>query len=158
MLHECNRYCLKSTKAGAPRTCRSHYGTKSEFGKLDTPGMDLIEKAQIQINRKGISHFRMRRTHSVHLVQHSKSLLKAWRANCDIKLHLYYSNPSHPDIHEIEDVCKYVVAYTGKRHNTTQEEKEAIQNIIMGKVCNCGIFSKMGNFPKRLRLNMMIFI
>jgi hypothetical protein len=132
MLHECNRYCLKSTKAGTPRTCRSHYGTESEFGKLDTPGMDLIEKAQIQINRKGISNFRMRGTHSVHLVQLSNSLLKAWRANCDIKLHLYYSNPSHPDIREIEDVCKYVVVYTGKRHNTTQEEKEAIQNIIMG--------------------------
>jgi hypothetical protein len=110
MLHECNRYCLKSTKALTPRTCRSHYGTESEFGKLDTPGMDLIEKTQIQIDRKGIPHFRMRRTHSVHLVQHSKSLLKAWRTNCDIKLLLYYSNPSHPDIREIEDVCKYVVA------------------------------------------------
>jgi hypothetical protein len=44
MLHECNRYYLKSTKAGTPRTCRSHYGTESEFGKLDTPGTDLIEK------------------------------------------------------------------------------------------------------------------
>ncbi len=78
MLHECNRYCLKSTKAGTPRTCRSHYGTKSEFGKLNTPEMDLIQKAQIQIDRKGKSHFRMRRTQSVLLVQHSKSLLKAW--------------------------------------------------------------------------------
>ncbi len=119
MLHECNRYCLKSTKGGTPRTCRSHYGTMSEFGKLNTPGMDLIEKAQVQTNRKGISNFRMRRTHSVCLVQHSKSLLKVWRAHCDIKLLLYNSNQSHPDICEIEDVCKYVVAYTGKRHNTT---------------------------------------
>jgi hypothetical protein len=132
MLHECNRNCLKSSKARTPRTCRSHYGTKSEFGNLNTPGMDLIEKAQIQINRKGISPFIMRRTHPVHLVQHNKSLLKAWRASCDIKLLLYYLNPSHPDICEIEDACKYVVAFTGKRDNTTQEEKEAIQNIIMG--------------------------
>jgi hypothetical protein len=132
MLHECNRYCLKSTKAGTPRTCRSHYGTKSEFSKLDTPGMDLIEKAQIQVDKKGILHFRIRKTHSVCLVQDSKPLLQAWRANCDIKLLLYYSNPSHPDIREIEDVCKYVVVYTGKRHNTTQQEKEVSQNIIMG--------------------------
>jgi hypothetical protein len=28
-------------------------------------------------------------------------------------------------------VCRYVVAYTGKRHNTTQSEKDAIQNIIL---------------------------
>jgi len=32
---------------------------------------------------------------------------------------------------EIEEVCRYVVAYTGKRHNTTQSEKDAIQNIIL---------------------------
>jgi hypothetical protein len=44
---------------------------------------------------------------------------------------LYYSDPSCPDISEIEDVCRYVVAYTGKRHNTTQSEKDAIQNIIL---------------------------
>ena len=59
---------MKSTNAGTPRTHRLHYGSKSEFGKLDTPGKDLIEKAKIQIDRKRISHFRMRRTHSVHLV------------------------------------------------------------------------------------------
>jgi hypothetical protein len=132
MMHQCSRYCLKSTKVGTPRMCRSHYGTESEFGKVDTPRMDLIQNAEIQIDRKGISHFRMRRTHLVHLVQHSKYLLKAWRANCDVKLLFYFSNPTCPDLCEIEDVCRYVVAYTGKRHNTSQDEKEAIQNIIMG--------------------------
>jgi hypothetical protein len=74
----------------------------------------------------------MRRKYSVCLVQHSKSLLKAWRANCDIESLLYYSNTSHPDICEIEDACKYAVACTGKRNNTTQEEEEVIQNIILG--------------------------
>lgn len=131
MMHQCNRYCLKSNKLGIARTCRSHYGTESQFGKVDTPGMELIQKATIDYDKKGISHFKMKRTHSVRLVQHSKYLLKAWRANCDIKLLLYFSNPSSPDLREIEDVCRYVVAYTGKRHNTTQDEKEAIQNLIM---------------------------
>ena len=75
MMHQCNRYCLKSVKLGTPRTCRSHYGTESQFGKVDTPGMELIQKATIVYDRKGISHFKMRRTHSVGLVQHSKFLL-----------------------------------------------------------------------------------
>jgi hypothetical protein len=132
MMHHCNRYSLKSNKAGTPRTCRSHYGTEFEFGKVDRPGMDLIQNTEIQIDRKGISHFKMRRTHLVCLVQHSKYLLKAWRANCDVKLLLYFTNPTCPDLHEIEDVCRYVVAYIRKRHNTSQDEKEAIQNIIMG--------------------------
>jgi hypothetical protein len=132
MMHQCNRYCLKSIQIGKPRTCRSHYGTESEFGKVDTPGMELIQHAKIQRDKKGITHFRMRRTKSVCLVQHSKFILKAWRANCDVKLLLYFSDPTSPDLREIEDVCCYVVAYTGKRHNTSQVEKEAIQNIITG--------------------------
>ena len=74
----------------------------------------------------------MRRTKLVRLVQHSKYILKAWRANCDVKLLLYFSDPLSPDLREIEDVCRYVVAYTGKRHNTSQDEKEAIQDIITG--------------------------
>ncbi len=94
--------------------------------------MELIQHANIQQDKKGISHFRMRRTKSVRLVQHSKFILKAWRANCDVKLRLYFSDPTSPDLREIEDVCRYVVAYTDKRHNTSQDEKEAIQNIITG--------------------------
>jgi hypothetical protein len=93
--------------------------------------MELIQKATIDYDRKGISHFKMKKTHSVLLVQHSKFLLKARRANCDVKLLLYFSDPSSPDLREIEDVCQYVVAYTGKRHNTSHDEKEAIQNLIM---------------------------
>jgi hypothetical protein len=70
-------------------------------------------------------------TELVRVVQHSRILLRSLRANSDIKLLLYYSDPSCPDISKIEDVCQYVVAYTGKRHNTTQSEKDAIQNIIL---------------------------
>ncbi len=77
------------------------------------------------------SHFWMTRTELVRVVQHSRILLWSWRANSDIKLLLYYSDPSCPDISEIEDVCWYVVAYTGKQHNTTQSEKDAIQIIIL---------------------------
>ncbi len=72
----------------------------------------------------------MTRTELVRVVQHSKILLRSWRANSDIKLLLYYADPSCQNISEIEDVCRYVVAYTGKQHNTTQSEKDAIQNII----------------------------
>jgi hypothetical protein len=58
-------------------------------------------------------------------------LLRGWRANCDIKLLLYYSNPNYPDVSEIEDVSRYVVSYTGKRHNTSQAEIDDTQNIII---------------------------
>jgi hypothetical protein len=133
MCHQCNKYCLRSAKTNTngPRTCRVHFGTETKNGKQDTQGLPHTKRSKIFVNRKGISHFRMRRTKSVRVVQHSRMLLRGWRANCDIKLLLYYSNPNSPDISEIDDVSGYVVSYTGKRHNTSQAEIDAIQNIIM---------------------------
>lgn len=130
MCHFCNKFCLRDNKKNMPRTCRVGFGDETELSKQDTPGMDLMEKSAIIKDKKGINQFRMERHESNRLVQHSKTLLKSWRANCDIKLLLYYSNPSCPDIGEIEDVCKYVVAYTGKRHQTTRQEMDAIQDLI----------------------------
>ena len=130
MCHHCNKFCLRENKRNTPRTCRVGFGDESHFGGGDTPGMDLREKSAIVKDKKGINQFRMKRTHSNRVVQHSRTLLKGWRANCDIKLLLYFSNPDFPDIGEIEDVCRYVVAYTGKRNQTSRQEKDAIQNLI----------------------------
>jgi hypothetical protein len=133
MCHQCNKYCLQSpkTNTNGPRTCRVHFGTETKCGKQDTQGFHHTKRSKKFINRKGILHFRMKRTKSVRVVQHSRTLLRGWRANCNIKLLFYYSNPHCPDISEIEDVSRYVVSYMGKRHNTSQAEIDAIQNIIM---------------------------
>jgi hypothetical protein len=94
--------------------------------------MDIRDESAIVRDKKGIMQFQMKRTQSKRAVQHSRTLLKAWRANCDIKLLLYFSNPDFPDIGEIEDVCRYVVSYTGKRNHTSKQEKTAIQELIIG--------------------------
>ena len=112
-----------------PRTCRVGFGDEINYNGQDNPGMDIMEKSAIIKDKRGIKQFRMMRTWSKRVVQHSQTLLKAWRANCDNKLLLYFSNPSFPDTGEIEDVCKYVVAYTGKRHQTSRQEKDAIQDL-----------------------------
>ena len=132
MCHHCNKFCLQDNKKNKPRTCRVGFGDEEHFGRQDTPGMDLRDETQLVKDKKDIYHFRMKRTHSKRAVQHSRTLLKGWRANCDIKLLLYFSNPDLPDIGEIEDVCKYVVAYTGKRNHTSHQEKTAIQDLITG--------------------------
>ncbi len=133
MCHQCNKYCLRSAKTNTndPRTCRVHFGTETKYGKQDTQELPHTKKSKIFIDRKGISQFRMKRTKLVRVVQHSRTLLRGWSANCDIKLRLYYLNPNCPDISEIEDVSRYVVSYMGKRHNTSQAVIDAIQNIIM---------------------------
>jgi hypothetical protein len=133
MCHQCNIYCLQSAKTNTigPRTCRVYFGTETKYGKQDTQGRPRTKRSKIFIDWKGNLHFRMKRMKSVRVVQHSQTLLRGWRANYDIKLLFYYLNPNCPDISEIEDVSRYVVSSTGKRHNTSQAEIDAIQNIIM---------------------------
>ncbi len=108
-----------------------HFGTETKYRKQDMQGLPRTKRSKIFINRKDILLFRMKRTKSVKVAQHSRTLLRGWRANCDIELLLYYSNPNCPDISVIEDVSRCVVSYMGKRHNTSQAEIDAIQNIIM---------------------------
>jgi hypothetical protein len=105
MCHQCNNYCLQSNKTNAPRTCRVPFGTESAFGEMDTQGLPRMPKSRIITDKKGISHFRMTCTGLVRVVQHSRTLLRSWRANRDIKLLLYYSDSSCPDISDIEDMC-----------------------------------------------------
>ena len=93
-----------------PRTCRVKFGDEEHFSQQDVPGMSLREEFGLENDKKGIYHFRMKWTHFKRSVQYSRTLLKGWRANCDIKLLLYFSNPDLPDVGEIEDICKYVVA------------------------------------------------
>jgi hypothetical protein len=80
------------TNTNDPRTCRVHFGTETKYGKQDTQGLPCTKKAKIFIDRRGNSHFRMKRTKSVKVVQHSKTLQRGWRADCDIKLLLYYTS------------------------------------------------------------------
>ena len=131
MMHQCNKFCLRESKLNCARHCRVGYGSESEFGKQDTPGMPRQEQSQIVLDDKGIHHFRMRRTRSVRLVQHSRTLLQGWWANSDIKLLLYFTDPHRPDINEIDEICRYVVAYTGKKHQTSKNEKSTIEDLIM---------------------------
>jgi hypothetical protein len=98
MCHQCNNFCLQSNKTNAPRTCQVHYGTESAFGKMDTKGLPRMLKSKVVTDHKAIFHFQMTRTQLVGVVHHSRMLLRGWRANSDIKLLLYYSNPSCSDM------------------------------------------------------------
>lgn len=133
MFHHCNDYCLgeEDEKGVVKRTCRFGFGTEVTPNQRDTPGKDRIEAATIQKDSKGVEHFLLPRMHSRWIVQHSKTLLQTWRANADVQLLIYRSNPAIPDVGEIEAVSRYCVAYAGKRYKTTKQEVDAIQNLIL---------------------------
>jgi hypothetical protein len=137
MYHDCNDYCLgevKKTRQDGQdicRKCRFGFGTEKHAGERDTEGKGLHEKAKIVKDHKGVEHFYMPRRYSERINQHSRSLLQAWRANADVQLLIYRSDPNLPDVGEIESVCRYVVAYAGKRYKTCRQEINMIQDVIL---------------------------
>lgn len=131
MIHICNNYCLRDNLKNLPRECHFGYGKEAAYGQSHTTeGKPISTASAIVVCKRGLENFQMVRTKSRRVVQHSKTLLQGWRANCDIQLLIYRSHPNKPDLKEIEKVCQYVVAYAGKKNHTSKQEKEAMQNII----------------------------
>ena len=63
--------------------------------------------------------------------QTSTTLIQTWRANCDIQLLIYKTDPDAPDLKEISRVTDYVVAYSCKGNATLREEIETNKNLIL---------------------------
>jgi len=133
VFHRCNEYCLgDEDKDGIRlRTCRFGYGTEATSNKGDTPGKELLSSPTIQKDARGIEHLLLPRYHSRKVNQHSRTILQAWRANADVQLIVYRSDPNVPDVGEIEAVSKYVTSYAVKTQKTTREEINTIQDVII---------------------------
>jgi hypothetical protein len=73
----------------------------------------------------------MKKTKSVRVVQHSRTLLlRGWRETATSSF-FYIIQIQIVLISEIDDVSRYVVPFTSKRHNTSQAKIDAFQNINM---------------------------
>lgn len=62
--------------------------------------------------------------------QCSTDMLSSWRANCDIQLFIYESDPMSPDLEEIARVTDYTVGYACKGAKTVKEERDQIAGFI----------------------------
>ena len=58
-------------------------------------------------------------------------MLQAWRANCDIQLILYDTDPDQIDPSEISKVVDYIVAYACKGNEKIKDEKDQLKAMIM---------------------------
>jgi hypothetical protein len=113
------------------RVCRSGAGIENTPGGADTPGFVLREEAKIVKDVRGFNRLELPRTNK-RTVQSSLYLLQGWRANCDVQLILYDSDPTNPDCEELAKVTDYVVAYACKGNDSFKGEKEKFKNYIVG--------------------------
>ena len=118
ILHRKRNYGIKTK-----RFCRSGSGNESSPGTYETDGFPLQQDDEIKFDARGYKVLNLKRTNSKRLVQSSMIMLHSWRANCDVKILIYDTDPKNPDLGEISKVRDYILSYTCKGHLTIDEEK-----------------------------------
>jgi hypothetical protein len=64
------------------------------------------------------------------MVQSSLFLTPLWRANNDVQLLLYDSDPTNPDLFEIGKVTDYIISYAGKGNMKTEVEVHVLKTLV----------------------------
>jgi len=100
-------------------------GFKSSPFSTEPPGWTLQETDTIEHDQRGFKKLCLKRNHP-RLLQSSLFCLQSWRANCDVSILIYDSDPSFPDVNEIANVTDYVVPYACKGNATYAIEKQQI--------------------------------
>ena len=143
-MHQCSDYCLvkkKKKKTDSPtavqeietpkrRNCRMGCGMESKPGNCDTPGWPLIEKDIIGKDPRGFKKLCLKRNHP-RFNQTSLYCLQSWRANCDVSILVYESDPMNPNLAEIANVTNYVITYACKGNATYEIEKKQVQDFTL---------------------------
>jgi hypothetical protein len=129
-LYTINHISDKSTPPRTKRVCRCGAGTERTPNQCDTPGFPLQDGPAVKYDHKHSLKLYMPRNHP-RLVQTSTDLLRSWRANCDVQLLIYSSDPRNPDPMDIARVTDYIVSYTCKGNVTMKEEKEQLKAMVL---------------------------
>ena len=93
--------------------CRVGAGEEKTKGQYDTPGFEYCMSDEIKHDPRGFKILQLRRQNSRNFLQSSMTLLQSWRANCDVKILLYDTDPNYPNLTEKSTVCDYLGSYTG---------------------------------------------
>ena len=64
------------------------------------------------------------------IVQSSDVMCQSWRANCDVQVLVYNSNPENPDPYEISNVVDYIIGYVCKGSHTFTQEYNQLKQLI----------------------------
>jgi len=130
-MHSCSDYCLRTSgKNVKKRTCRMGCGDECPAYSKKTPGWTLSLEDAIIKDKRGFQKLNLKRNHP-RFLQTSFYCLQSWRANCDVSIMIFDSDPKHPDLSEIAEVTDYVVSYACKGNVSYALEKEQIKDFTM---------------------------
>ena len=113
------------------RQCKAGYGTESKPFNACTPGEPETDLDEITIDGQGIKRLKLKRRGSKRMQQISTAQLQSWRANCDVQLLLYDSDPYNPNLAEFVKVADYIVSYITKGNIGYMTEHKLMKELIM---------------------------
>ena len=131
------------------RCCRCGAGIEKTAFQSDTPGFPLRTEPAILHDLRGFDRLELPRNNE-RTYQTSLSLVQSWRANCDIQLLLYDSDPQCPNPEDIGRVTDYIVAYTCKGNETITQEKEQMKALILGSTETSGTITEVKTLARIL--------
>jgi hypothetical protein len=100
--------------------------------KCDTPGMHPRQRAEIKRDLRGYDRVELPRKEGDRwVVQASMFLAQGWRANCDLQVLLYDSDPDSPLPEDVGRVTDYIVAYQCKGNETYFQERKKMTDLIL---------------------------
>jgi hypothetical protein len=105
-------------------------GKESRPGNCNTPGWALRNSDTIDYDTRGFKKLLLKRNHT-RLLQTSLNCLQSWRANCDVSILIYESDPEHPDASEIAKVTDYVVNYACKGNTSLAIERKQVKEFTL---------------------------
>ena len=129
--HTCGPKCMRKHKSSnTSRVYKCGAGPEHTKGKCDTPGFPLSSKPSIVKDIRGFKRLDLPRNHP-RITQTSMVLSQSWRANCDIQILIYDSDPQNPDASDVARATDYIVAYACKGIETIQEEKQQMISLVL---------------------------
>lgn len=127
-MHRCGDYCMR-TGSNNIRYCRVGCGKEKPASKNDTPGFQTSKEVKLSRDHNGIMKLCIPRN-TKRMVQSSLKRFRLWRANCDVQMILYMSDPNNPDMYELSKVPDYVVSYACKGNLSTESEMKIILTLV----------------------------
>jgi hypothetical protein len=131
------------------RCCRCGAGIEKTAFHADTPGFPLRTEPEILRDLRGFDRLELPRNNQ-RTVQSSLYFVQSWRANCDIQILLYDSDPKCPNPEDIGRVTDYIVAYACKGNETIVQERQQMKALIMGSSETSGTVTEVKTLARVL--------
>jgi hypothetical protein len=144
--HTCSDYCLRQrkllnssekTESRKRRVCKFGCGVEESAFKCNTPGFPFKSSNTVCRDIRGYSRIDLRRVQNRRTLQSSMHALQSWRANCDVQVLLYDTDPTNPDALELAKVVDYIVGYTCKNTESMTEERQRLKSFVLSIADEC---------------------